>query len=141
MSAKMISIRENLGMKCQIFFVAMGGFDTHGNQLTDHAERLQKVNDALSSFYKSTVELGVAGSVTTFTASEFGRTLSINGDGTNHAWADHNLVVGGAVKGGKIHGDLSELILDGPDDAQDTGRFVPKHGVDRYVGEMDGNVR
>ncbi len=132
MAAKMISIRENLGMKRQIFFVAMGGFDTHGNQLTDHAERLQKVNDALSGFYKTTEELGVADSVTTFTASEFGRTLSINGDGTDHAWAGHNLVMGGAVKGGQIHGELPELALDGPDDAGDTGRFVPKYGVDQY---------
>ena len=132
MAAKMISIRENLGMKRQIFFVGLGGWDTHGNQLTDHAERLQTVNDALNSFYKTTEELGVADSVTTFTASEFGRTLSINGDGTDHAWAGHNLVMGGAVKGGEIHGELPELVLGGPDDAGDTGRFVPKYGVDQF---------
>lgn len=132
MTAKMISIRENLGMKRQIFFVGIGGWDTHGNQLNDHAQRLQQVNDALSSFYDATVELGVADTVTTFTASEFGRTLSTNGDGTDHAWAGHNLVMGGAVKGGEVHGVLPELILDGPDDAQDRGRFVPKYGVDQY---------
>ena len=130
--AKMISIRENLGMKRQIFFVGIGGWDTHGNQLTDHAERLSTLNGGLSSFYEATEELGVKDSVTTFTASEFGRTLSINGDGTDHAWAGHHLVMGGAVDGGKIHGEMPQLILDGPDDAQDTGRLIPKQGIDQY---------
>jgi len=132
MAAKMISIRENLGMKRQIFFVGLGGWDTHGNQLNDHAERLSKLNDALKSFYETTVELGVSDTVTTFTASEFGRTMSINGDGTDHAWAGHYFVMGDAVKGGEIHGDPLNLTIDGPDDADDTGRFIPKYGVDQY---------
>ncbi len=130
--AKMISIRENLGMKRQIFFVGIGGWDTHGNQLNDHAERLSTLNAGMSSFYKATEELGIEDSVTTFTASEFGRTLSINGDGTDHAWAGHHMVMGGAVDGGKIHGEMPQLILDGPDDAQDTGRLIPKYGIDQY---------
>ena len=130
--ANMISIRENLGMKRQIFFVGLGGWDTHGNQLIDHADRLSTLNAGLSSFYKATEELGVENSVTTFTASEFGRSLSINGDGTDHAWAGHHLVMGGAVDGGKVHGEMPELVLDGPDDAQDTGRLIPKHGIDQY---------
>jgi uncharacterized protein (DUF1501 family) len=132
MAAKMISIREKLGMKRQIFFVAMGGWDSHGNQLTDHAANLTKLNGALSSFHKTTVELGVEDSVTTFTASEFGRSYTSNDDGTDHAWAGHNLVMGGAVKGGQIHGDLLDQTVDGDDDAQDTGRFIPKYGVDQY---------
>lgn len=132
MVAKMISVRENLGMKRQIFFVGLGGWDTHGNQLTDHAERLSTLNAGLNSFYKATEELNVADSVTTFTASEFGRTLSINGDGTDHAWSGHSLVMGGAVRGGQIHGDMPQLIIDGPDDASDTGRLVPKYGIDQY---------
>lgn len=130
--AKMISIREGLGMKRQIFFVGIGGWDTHGNQLIEHAERLATLNAGLSSFYKATEELGVKDSVTTFTASDFGRTLSINGDGTDHAWAGHHLVMGGAVNGGQIHGQMPELVLDGPDDAQDTGRLIPKYGIDQY---------
>jgi uncharacterized protein (DUF1501 family) len=132
MAAKMISIREKLGMKRQIFFVAMGGWDSHGNQLADHAENLKKLNDALSSFHKTTVELGVEDSVTTFTASEFGRSYTSNDDGTDHAWAGHNLVMGGAVKGGQIHGELLDQTVDGADDAADTGRFIPKYGVDQY---------
>jgi len=130
--AKMISIRESLGMKRQIFFVGLGGWDTHGNQLVDHAQRLATLNAGMNSFYKATEELGVKDSVTTFTASEFGRTLSINGDGTDHAWAGHHLVMGGAVDGGKVHGEMPQLILDGPDDAGDTGRIVPKYGIDQY---------
>ncbi len=132
MVAKMISIREKLGMKRQIFFVAMGGWDSHSNQLTNHAENLRKLNDALNSFQKTTVELGLEDSVTTFTASEFGRSYTANDDGTDHAWAEHNLVMGGAVKGGQIHGELLDQTVDGDDDASDTGRFIPKYGVDQY---------
>ena len=128
----MISIREALGMKRQIFFVGIGGWDTHGNQLGDHATQLAKLNGALTSFYQSTVDLGVADSVTTFTASEFGRTYSNNGDGTDHAWAGHNLVMGGAVQGGMIHGDMPDTSLGGPDDTDETGRFIPKYGIDQY---------
>jgi uncharacterized protein (DUF1501 family) len=132
MAARMISIRQNLGMKRQIFFVAMGGWDSHSNQLTAHAKNLTKLNDALSAFHKTTVELGVENSVTTFTASEFGRSYTANDDGTDHAWAGHNLVMGGAVKGGQIHGKLLDLTVDGADDANDTGRFIPKYGIDQY---------
>ncbi len=130
--ARMISIRENLGMKRQIFFVGIGGWDTHGNQLNEHAERLATLNDGLSSFYNATEELGVTDSVTAFTASEFGRTLSINGDGTDHAWAGHHLIMGGAVNGGQVHGEMPQLVLDGPDDSEDTGRLIPKYAIDQY---------
>ncbi|RTZ60290.1 MAG: hypothetical protein DSZ32_03935, partial [Gammaproteobacteria bacterium] len=102
--AKLISIRQTLGMKRQIFFVALGGFDTHGNQLNTHAAQLGKLDSALDSFYKMTQELGVANTVTTLTASEFGRSLTMNGDGTDHAWGSHALVMGGAVAGGQIIG-------------------------------------
>lgn len=130
--AKIISIRESLGMKRQIFFIGLGGWDTHDNQLVNHAERLAVLNTGMNSFYQATEELNVENSVTTFTASEFGRSLSINGDGTDHAWAGHQLVMGGAVNGGQIHGDMPQLILDGPDDARNTGRLIPKYGIDQY---------
>jgi len=132
MATKMISIRESLGMKRQIIFVGIGGWDTHGNQLDEHATRLSELDAALSSFYQSTVDLGVADSVTAFTASEFGRTYSNNGDGTDHAWSGHNLIMGGAIKGGEIHGDMPDFTLGGSDDTDTTGRFIPKYGVDQY---------
>ncbi len=130
--AKLISIRQTLGMKRQIFFVAMGGFDTHGDQLNTHASQLGKLDSALDSFYRMTQELGVANTVTTFTASEFGRSLTINGDGTDHAWGSHALVMGGAVAGGQIIGQLPQYVLGGPDDANDDGRFIPKIATDQY---------
>ncbi|MCF6254598.1 MAG: DUF1501 domain-containing protein [Thiomicrorhabdus sp.] len=132
MVARMISIRESLGMRRQIFFVRIGGWDTHANQLNLHSERLKELNDALNSFYKTTEELNVENSVTTFTTSEFGRSYTANNDGTDHAWASHHLVMGGAVKGGKVHGEMLDLLLDGPDDAHSSGRFIPKYGVDQY---------
>jgi len=148
MVAKMISIRKALGMKRQIFIVGVGGWDTHSNQLGEHATALSGLNGALASFYQSTVDLGVAGTVTAFTASEFGRTYSINGDGTDHAWSGHNLVVGGAVDGGKIHGDMPNFSINGPDDTDETGRFIPKYGVDQYgatlakwMGMTDSDMR
>ncbi len=132
MTAKMISIREGLGMKRQIFFLKFGGWDQHANQINDHRVQLKVLNDAMAIFYKTTEELGVADSVTTFTASEFGRSYSANDDGTDHGWATHNLIMGGAVKGGKIYGTMPELKLDGKDDARDNGRFIPQYGVDQY---------
>lgn len=131
-AAKLISIRETLGMKRQIFFVAMGGFDTHGDQLNTHAARLGKLDSALDSFYKMTQELGVENTVTTFTASEFGRSLTTNGDGTDHAWGSHALAMGGAVAGGQIIGQLPAYVLNGPDDAEDDGRFIPTIATDQY---------
>jgi len=132
MAAKMISIRETLGMRRQIFFVRIGGWDTHANQLNLHSNQLKILNDALSSFYQTTKELGVENSVTTFTTSEFGRSYTANNDGTDHAWAAHHLVMGGAVKGGQIHGEMLDLSLGGSDDARSSGRFIPKYGVDQY---------
>ena len=98
----------------QIFFVATGGFDTHDDQATDQPGLLGEVSDALKAFYDATVELGVANSVTTFTQSDFGRTLTSNGDGTDHAWGGVQLVVGDAVRGRTIYGDYPLLAIDGP---------------------------
>lgn len=130
--ARLISIRELLGMKRQIFYVSLGGWDTHGNQLADHASRLRELDSALASFYRATVELGVADSTLTFTASEFGRTLTSNGDGTDHAWGAHQLVLGDAVRGGRVTGELPSLALGGPDDAGVDGRIIPRYALDQY---------
>ncbi len=135
MIARLIYARNTtggLGMKRQIFFAKLGAFDTHTEQLAPHANLMTILNEALDSFYKTTVELGVADSVTTFTLSEFGRSMSINGEGTDHGWGSYNLVMGDAVDGGKIHGDLPDLTPGSIDDSGDGGRAIPKISVDQY---------
>ncbi|MEE9398306.1 MAG: DUF1501 domain-containing protein [Methylococcales bacterium] len=137
MAARLISIREALGMKRQFFFVKIGGWDTHGNQLPTHADLLTQLNDALHYFYQTTQQLGVADSVTTFTASEFGRSLTSNGDGTDHAWSTQHLVMGDAVRGGQIHGEIPTMEIGGQKDAVDEGgipggRLIPEYSVDQY---------
>lgn len=106
MVAKMIKARGSLsgGVRRQVFMVAVNGFDLHSNFTAGQKSLLAQVNDAVEAFYRATVELGVQNQVTTFTATDFGRALTSNGDGTDHGWGSHNLVVGGAVKGGQFYG-------------------------------------
>jgi uncharacterized protein (DUF1501 family) len=114
MIAKMIAARSTLGMSRQIFFCSVGGYDTHGDQLTAHANLMNELNAALASFYQATVDLGVADKVTTFTASDFGRTFPVNnGAGSDHGWGNHQLILGGAVKGGDLYGRVPALVVDG----------------------------
>lgn len=137
MVARLISIREALGMKRQFFFVKIGGWDQHSTQLSTHAAQLKQLNDGLDYFNSAIQSLNVANSVTTFTASEFGRSLSINGDGTDHAWGTQYMVMGGAVKGAQIHGEIPAMEIGGSKDAFDAGgvaggRFIPEYSVDQY---------
>jgi uncharacterized protein (DUF1501 family) len=135
MVARLINVRATLQMQRQIFFVGLGGFDTHDSQLEDQAERLAQLDGALAAFHAATVEMGLADSVTTFTASDFGRTTSINGDGTDHGWGSHHLVLGGAVSGGRLYGTLPNLAPDGPDDAA-WGQVIPTTAVDQYAATL-----
>ncbi len=129
--ARMISARAGLGAKRQIFFIRLGGWDTHAGQAADHPRLLETLATGLDEFSRALVEMGVSSQVTTFTASEFGRTLSANGDGTDHGWGGHHLVMGGAVAGGKIYGTMPEWKLDGADDAG-KGRIVPSTSNDQF---------
>ena len=135
MVARMIGSRAGLGVKRQVFFVALGGFDTHSNFAGTHPTLMSSLSSALSSFYAATVELGVAEQVTSFTASEFGRTLVSNGDGSDHGWGAHHLVMGGAVKGGRYFGSLPSGVLNGPDDI---GRAcpIPSTSVDQLAATL-----
>lgn len=133
--AETISIRETLGAKRQIFFVGMGGFDTHSAQATKLPGLQQELGDAISAFYNASEELGIAEQVTTFTAADFGRTLTANGDGTDHGWGGHHFVVGGAVNGGDIYGDIPSPQLGHSQDAGN-GRLIPTNSVEQFAAPL-----
>ena len=118
-------------MQRQIYFVGLGGFDVHGSQNQRHPQLLTELDQAITAFYNSTVEMGIQNNVTTFTASEFGRTMTSNGDGSDHGWGGHGLVVGGCVDGKDIYGTMPPYEIGGPDDTRG-GRLIPTTSVDQY---------
>jgi len=129
--ARLIGANATLGVKRQVFFVSIGGFDNHNSLMTDHARLMTQLDGALNAFYAATVELGLAEKVTTFTASDFGRTLSSNSDGSDHGWGSHHFVMGGAVKGGRFYGTAPHVSID-TDDQVGQGRLLPTTGVDQF---------
>jgi uncharacterized protein (DUF1501 family) len=131
MVARMISVRGALGAKRQVFFVSLGGFDTHDGVATDHPALMAAVGPALAAFHAATVELGVASSVTSFTASDFGRTLTTDGDGSDHGWGSMHFVLGGAVRGRAFYGTPPAVANNGPDDVGQ-GRLLPSMAVDQF---------
>jgi uncharacterized protein (DUF1501 family) len=133
--ARLISVGQQLGAKRQVFFASIGGFDTHDNLATAHPALLAKVAAAMKSFYDATVELGVAGQVTSFTGSDFGRTLLSNNGGTDHGWGSHHFVMGGAVKGKQIYGSSPEYANGGANDFGQ-GRLIPTTSVDQYAATL-----
>ncbi|MBH9576816.1 DUF1501 domain-containing protein [Inhella proteolytica] len=135
MVARMIAARSSFGVSRQVFMVSLGGFDLHDNLSENHPGLLAQVANGLVSFQAAMQELGVANQVTAFTASDFGRTLSINGDGSDHGWGGHHFVLGGAVKGGRYFGTAPAVAVNGPDDVGQ-GRLLPSTSVDQLAGTL-----
>ncbi len=145
--ARIIGGRSGLGVNRQIFYVQLGSFDTHNNQAQLHATLLTQLGQALEYFDGLMTSAGLGNQVTTFTASDFGRTLTSNSNGTDHGWGSHHFVVGGAVQGQDIYGQYPVV---GANQANDVGagRLIPEISVDEYAGTLarwfglsDGQIR
>lgn len=135
--SRVMSVRNELGAKRQIFFVTYGGWDMHDNLLNGLNGRLPVVSQALKAFYDSTVELGIADKVTTFTISDFARTITSNGQGSDHAWGGNSIVMGGAVNGGKIYGGYPQMNVESYDrNVSFRGNFIPAVSTDELYAEL-----
>ncbi|MGA1371267.1 MAG: DUF1501 domain-containing protein [Pseudomonadales bacterium] len=144
--ARMIAARSTLGLYRQVFLVTLGGFDNHANLLTEHARRMATLDSAINAFWSWLGQLGLQSDVTLFTASDFGRTLTSNGDGSDHGWGSHHFVIGGGVAGGTIYGHFPPTAYGTVADIGQ-GRLLPGFSVDqlaatmgRWLGVADSNM-
>ncbi len=135
--ARVIGARQALGAGCQTFFVSVGGWDHHDDVLDNQADMLPMISSGLAEFRDALVELDVFERVTTFTTSDFGRTLTSNGKGSDHGWGGHHLVMGGSVNGGRIYGEYPEIFATNPLDVG-RGVYAPTTSVDEYFAELAG---
>ncbi|NBU24264.1 MAG: DUF1501 domain-containing protein [Gammaproteobacteria bacterium] len=133
--AKMIASRAQLSMSRQIFFVSVGGFDQHDFLLQDQPGLLTNVSNSIKLFHDAMGEIGMQQSVTLFTHSDFGRTLTSNGDGSDHAWGGVQLVAGGAVRGGQFYGEYPLLEI-GSVLEVGGGRMIPTVSADQYAATL-----
>jgi uncharacterized protein (DUF1501 family) len=136
-------VNGGFGMKRQIFFCQVGGFDLHTGQtpgpgsttIGAHANLLAEISQSMYYFQRAMEQLNLSNNVTSFTASDFGRTFPCNGQGSDHGWGSHHLILGGAVKGRKTYGKFPTLAINGPDDTS-TGRWIPTTSIDQYFATL-----
>jgi uncharacterized protein (DUF1501 family) len=130
--ARIIRANQSLGMKRQVFFVSLGGFDNHDHLVTAHPVLMKQVGDAIGAFQSAITSIGMIQNVCTFTSSDFGRTLTSNGDGADHGWGSHHFVLGGPITQSKFIGTPPTLANDGPDDVGQ-GRLIPTTSWDQLA--------
>ena len=137
MMAKVINVQQHMGANRQIFFTTFGGWDHHDNVIGAQANMLPILSNAMGEFYDALVEMGCQDAVTTFTISDFARTLTSNGNGSDHAWGGNQMIMGGAISGQNIYGDYPLLNLAGNDlNLDDRGRIIPTTSVDEFYAEL-----
>ena len=129
--AQLIRLRATQGPGRQVYFVSQGGFDTHGGQAYQQFDMLRQVSQSVAAFQSALNEIGAAQNVTTFTMSDFGRSLQPNSGGTDHGWGNHHLIIGAGVKGG-LYGQFPDFALGGKDDATGRGVWIPQISNQQY---------
>ena len=142
MVARLIAARNMLGVKRQVFYVtAPGGYDLHDNLITQQARNLDWMSAGISAFQSAMDSLGISQQVTLFTGSEFGRTLTSNGDGSDHGWGNHHFVVGGAVKGQQFVGRAPPVSITNSGASEDqrhvgSGSLLPSTSIDQFAATL-----
>jgi len=134
--AEIMSVRSHLGVCRQIFFTTFGGWDHHDDVINNQAAMLPILDNALNEFNDAMTELGLHDNIVTFTISDFARTLTSNGNGSDHAWGGNQMIMGGPINGNEIYGDYPSLHLDGPLNVSDRGNILPKLSVDEFYAEI-----